>query len=44
MKCWACSKDTMTLREDERNYECSRCGATENIGGGSDTEHPKKKK
>ena len=36
MKCWSCKAETMELREDKRFYECP-CGATENIGGASDT-------
>ena len=43
MRCWSCSKDTMVLRKDERNYECG-CGATENIGGATDTDNPPAKK
>lgn len=39
LQCWSCKKFTMELREDKRYYECP-CGATENIGGASDTEHP----
>lgn len=39
MICWKCGQDTMKLRKDGRFYECP-CGATENIGGASDTEHP----
>ncbi len=42
MKCWACKKDTMKMREDGRFWKCSDddCGATENVRGASDTVTP----
>ncbi len=40
MKCWACKKDTMEMREDGRYWECSDCGTTENVRGSSDTKTP----
>ncbi len=43
MKCWSCHEDTMKLRRNKAFYKCP-CGATENVGGASDTEHPRRKR
>ncbi|KKL63231.1 hypothetical protein LCGC14_2177180 [marine sediment metagenome] len=47
MKCWNCGSDSMKLNKAKTMYKCrppgASCGATENVGGASDTEHPKKK-
>ena len=37
MKCWSCGGPNMRLKEDRSWYVCD-CGATETVGGASDTE------
>lgn len=47
MKCWNCGGDSMKLTKDGRFYKCrppgNSCGATETVGGATDTGRARKK-